>query len=94
MRASWMKGILGAVAVAAAPSAAAQVETPGEALRVEVGGVHIGSSGCRPSHPVSCEWWAIPGLGRPGLGAAVLGASYDRPLGRTANLTVGGRLML
>ncbi len=90
MRARWVKAAVVAVAITAAVPAAAQAGRRGNVLRTEIGAGQL-STGyyCAQDFLGNriCDWspW--------GHGVFVLGASYDTPIGRTANLTVGGRLL-
>jgi len=90
MRARWAKVAVVAALAAAAGPAAAQAGRRGNVLRTEIGAGEL-STGYYCARDVFgnriCDWspW--------GHGVFVLGASYDRPIGGAANLTVGGRLL-
>lgn len=90
MRARCLEVAVAAAAIAAAGPAAAGQGPSTSVLRAEMGFGQISwNHSCRISAIDTCDWSSFAG---PGL--LVLGATYDRPMGGTANLSGGARLLV
>ena len=87
MRARWLEPAV-VLAAMAVPGPGAGQESPGPALRIELGYGSASRGDCDVGSIDTCDWSSFSGSS-----LVALDVVHDNPIGSTPNLSIGGRLL-